>query len=703
MKRFLFALILIVSTAAMHADEGMWMAGRIGKGVGRVMKKRGLELPLNAIYNDREAALTDAVVSFGGFCSGVVVSADGLVFTNHHCGFESIHDISTPERNYMKEGFAARSREEEIPCRGLFVRFLVRTENVTKRMTRRIKEGMSEEAREAVLDSVAWVICNEVEQKDSMLNATVDSYYAGNEFWLSVYRDYNDVRLVFAPPTSVGAFGWNADNWEWPRHTGDFCVFRIYSDKDNQPAEYHPNNRPYHPKKFVPIALNGYQAGDFCMTLGYPGATQRTLSSYGIEEMAECGNTARHEMRTVKLGIMKEAMRTSDSIDVMYAAKYEEDSNYMKFSEEENKAIKQLGIIKTRREREYTLGRDTAAVNILKSLKENYEARRRTKRALAFYEEAFFNGAELPMLGMSIVNGDYVTTDREDDVRDIKKRFASYSPKLDCKIFAAMAEEYKRRVAPEFLPVFYQEADTLFGGDLKAFAESIYANSRFTSLEKTLEATADTAFIPMDDPAANLAMELLFNYFTMNAEIMNENDAIAIGERRLAEITRERIYTAADSYPDANSTMRLSYGRVSGYSPRDGVDYGYYTTTQGILEKVREYGATDPDFRIQPKLAQLLRDSSSYAGYADKSGEMRVCFITDNDITGGNSGSAMLNGRGELLGLAFDGNSEAMSGDILFDKGLQRCIGVDVRYMLYIMEKYAEAKWIVDELVTVSQ
>jgi hypothetical protein len=266
-----------------------------------------------------------------------------------------------------------------------------------------------------------------------------------------------------------------------------------------------------------------------------------------------------------------------------------------------------------------------------------------------------------------------------------------------------MAEEYKRRVAPEFLPVFYQEADTLFGGDLKAFAESIYANSRFTSLERTLEATADTAFIPMDDPAANLAMELLFNYFTMNAEIMNENDAIAIGERRLAEITRERIYTAADSYPDANSTMRLSYGRVSGYSPRDGVDYGYYTTTQGILEKVREYGATDPDFRIQPKLAQLLRDSNSYAGYADKSGEMRVCFITDNDITGGNSGSAMLNGRGELLGLAFDGNSEAMSGDILFDKGLQRCIGVDVRYMLYIMEKYSDAKWIVDELVTVSQ
>lgn len=320
------ALCLLVA-GTMLADEGMWMLGNLNKETRKSMKELGLQLPAGKLYNPKRASLKDAVVSFGGFCSGVVVSEDGLVLTNHHCGFSSVQQHSSVDHDYLRDGFVARSREEELPNPDLYVRFLLRTEDVTKRVLKAVKPDMTEAERTSVVDSMMMVIGSEVSDRDSTLTGVVDAYYGGNEFWLSVYRDYNDVRLVFAPPSSVGKFGWDQDNWEWPRHTGDFCVFRIYAGKDNQPAEYSPENVPYHPRYVAPVSLQGYREGDFCMTLGYPGSTERYLSSFGIEEMMNNSNQAQIDIRGIKQAIWKREMDRRDDIRIKYASKYDESSN----------------------------------------------------------------------------------------------------------------------------------------------------------------------------------------------------------------------------------------------------------------------------------------------------------------------------------------------------------------------------------------
>ena len=341
--------ILIVAcslfTLTGRADEGMWMLGNLNKQTRKAMKELGLQMPADKLYNPKKPSLKDAVVSFGGFCSGVVVSEDGLVFTNHHCGFSSVQQHSSVEHDYLKNGFVAHSRAEELPNPELYVRFLLRTEDVTKRVLGVVKPSMSEMERSSAVDSMMMVIGGEVSLKDSTLLGVVDAYYGGNEFWLSVYRDFNDVRLVFAPPSSVGKFGWDTDNWVWPRHTGDFCVFRIYADRKNRPADYSPNNVPYHPEYVAPISLDGYKEGSFCMTIGYPGSTERYLSSFGIEEMMNNSNQAQIDIRGVKQAIWKREMDSKDSIRIKYASKYDESSNYWKNSIGVNRAIRKLGIL----------------------------------------------------------------------------------------------------------------------------------------------------------------------------------------------------------------------------------------------------------------------------------------------------------------------------------------------------------------------
>lgn len=348
--------ILIVAcslfTLTGQADEGMWMLGNLNKQTRKTMKELGLQMPADKLYNPKKPSLKDAVVSFGGFCSGVVVSEDGLVFTNHHCGFSSVQQHSSVEHDYLKDGFVARSRAEELPNPELYVRFLLRTEDVTKRVLGAVKPSMNELERSSAVDSMMMVIGGEVSLKDSTLLGVVDAYYGGNEFWLSVYRDFNDVRLVFAPPSSVGKFGWDTDNWVWPRHTGDFCVFRIYADRKNQPADYSPDNVPYHPEYVAPISLDGYKEGSFCMTIGYPGSTERYLSSFGIEEMMNNSNQAQIDIRGVKQAIWKREMDSKDSIRIKYASKYDESSNYWKNSIGVNRAIRKLGILEKKREME---------------------------------------------------------------------------------------------------------------------------------------------------------------------------------------------------------------------------------------------------------------------------------------------------------------------------------------------------------------
>ncbi len=700
----ILACCLVGPTA--QADEGMWMPGKLNKQTRRDLKELGLQLPAHRLYSEKHPSLKDAVVSFGGFCSGVVVSGDGLVFTNHHCGFSCVQQHSSVERDYLKQGFVARNLAEELPNPELYVRFLLRQEDVTKRVLSVVSPGMSEVERAGAVDSVMLAIGQEVSREDSTLTGVVDAYYGGNEFWLSVYRDYNDVRLVFAPPSSVGKFGWDTDNWVWPRHTGDFCVFRIYADKDNRPADYSPHNVPYRPRYVAPISLDGYREGSFCMTMGYPGSTERYLSSFGIEELMRTANQAQIDIRGVKQAIWKREMDRSDTVRIKYAAKYDESSNYWKNSIGVNRAIEKLRVLDKKRGLEQELRawiQRTPAergelLHLLPDLELNYKARREATRAMAYFAETFLNGPELIQLALSILNFDFMGEEKtiQAGIRAIADKYARLDLNIDREVFTALLKEYRSRVDSVYLPEVYRTIATEYGGSEQAYVDTLYARSQVTTpraLQRFLE--RDSTYQFLDDPAIALSIDLLTKAFEMNAQTQQPSEEIVRCERLFNAAVR-RMYAARNFYPDANASMRLSFGTVRGYAPSDGVKYGHYTTVEGIREKVRAH-AGDPDFAVQPEILSLL-SSADFGRYADRDGEMKVCFISDNDITGGNSGSAMFNARGQLLGLAFDGNWEAMSSDLLYEPKTQRTIGVDVRYILFILEKLG-AQHVVERLV----
>lgn len=703
LKWMTFCLLLALAS---HADEGMWMLGNLNRQTRKAMKELGLEMPASRLYNPRKPSLKDAVVSFGGFCSGVVVSEDGLVLTNHHCGFSSVQQHSSVEHDYLKDGFVARNRSEELPNPELYVRFLLRTEDVTKRVLKHVTPRMTEAERSSVVDSMMLAIGAEVSAADSTLVGVVDAYYGGNEFWLSVYRDFNDVRLVFAPPSSIGKFGWDNDNWMWPRHTGDFCVFRIYADKNNRPADYSPDNVPYHPSYVAPISLDGYREGSFCMTLGYPGSTERYLSSYGIEEMTQTANQAQIDVRGIKQAIWKREMDRNDSIRIKYASKYDESSNYWKNSIGMNRAVRKLKVLKKKRAMEQELRRriqqtpDERAdlLQLFTDLELAYKNRREVNRAQSYFVEAFLNGPELVQQALTILNFDF-EGERDVVVANLKKIVETYKNldvDIDKEVFTAMLKEYRSQVDSAYLPEVYHTIATQYGGDDRAFVDSLYAHTQLATprgLKRFLE--RDTTYQLLDDPAISLGIDLITKAFELNMQMQEPSVQIDRGERLLNAAIR-RFYASRNFYPDANFSMRLSFGTVCGYDPFDGAHYNYYTTTRGVLEKVRAHEG-DVDFEVQPEFLSLL-SSGDFGRYADENGEMKVCFISNNDITGGNSGSAMFNARGELLGLAFDGNWEAMSSDILYEPDMQRCIGVDIRYVLFIIEKYGKAGELIREL-----
>ena len=703
LKWMTFCLLLALAS---HADEGMWMLGNLNRQTRKAMKELGLEMPASRLYNPRKPSLKDAVVSFGGFCSGVVVSEDGLVLTNHHCGFSSVQQHSSVEHDYLKDGFVARNRSEELPNPELYVRFLLRTEDVTKRVLKHVTPRMTEAERSSVVDSMMLAIGAEVSAADSTLVGVVDAYYGGNEFWLSVYRDFNDVRLVFAPPSSIGKFGWDNDNWMWPRHTGDFCVFRIYADKNNRPADYSPDNVPYHPSYVVPISLDGYREGSFCMTLGYPGSTERYLSSYGIEEMTQTANQAQIDVRGIKQAIWKREMDRNDSIRIKYASKYDESSNYWKNSIGMNRAVRKLKVLKKKRAMEQELRRwiqqtpDERAdlLQLFTDLELAYKNRREVNRAQSYFVEAFLNGPELVQQALTILNFDF-EGERDVVVANLKKIVETYKNldvDIDKEVFTAMLKEYRSQVDSAYLPEVYHTIATQYGGDDRAFVDSLYAHTQLATprgLKRFLE--RDTTYQLLDDPAISLGIDLITKAFELNMQMQEPSVQIDRGERLLNAAIR-RFYASRNFYPDANFSMRLSFGTVCGYDPFDGAHYNYYTTTRGVLEKVRAHEG-DADFEVQPEFLSLL-SSGDFGRYADENGEMKVCFISNNDITGGNSGSAMFNARGELLGLAFDGNWEAMSSDILYEPDMQRCIGVDIRYVLFVIEKYGKASELIREL-----
>ena len=665
----LTAAVCCACSLSVYADEGMWMPGHIGKQTRKEMKKLGLELSVKDLYSPNRPSLKDAVVSFGGFCSGVVVSEDGLVFTNHHCGLESVQDHSSVEHDYLRDGFVAHTRREELPNPGLFVRFLLRQENVTRRVMRAVKPGMDERERALAVDSVSRLIADETMARDTSLLGVVDAYYGGNEYWLS-------------------------------------GVFRIYAGKDNRPAGYSPDNVPYRPRYVAPVSLDGYREGDFCMTLGYPGYTGRYLSSFGIEEQMHTQNQAQIDVRSVKQDLWKQAMEHDNTLRIKYASKYDESSNYWKNSIGVNRAIERLHVLDGKRALEERLkqwirqtpGERKELLHLFTDLELNYKNRRKPARAQAYFIEAFLNGPELVQQALSILNFDFEGERDmvEKGLRDIARKYADMDVELDKKVFVAMLQTYRDKVEPDFLPDFYRTIDTLYAGDVQTYADTLYARTELATprgLKRFLE--RDTTYDFFYDPAIDVCLDLITTALAINMRMKEPSACIERDERRLTDALR-RFRRQKGTYPDANSTMRLSFGTVCGYRPADGVACRYYTTTEGIFEKVKD-NPGNPDFSVQPEVLRLLA-SRDFGRYADEKGDMKVCFISNNDITGGNSGSAMFNGRGELLGLAFDGNWEAMSSDLLYEPSLQRCIGVDVRYMLFIIEKYGKASQLIDEL-----
>ncbi len=697
MKRILLSLFSLLALVA-KADEGMWMVGNISARTDSVLRSLGLRLTPDEIYSADRPSLNDAIVMFGGFCSGVVVSPDGLVFTNHHCGFDAIQQHSTVRHDYLKNGFYAKKLKDELPNPELYVAFHLGTVDVTDKLLAGT-EDMGPVLKTLHIDSVAMCLQEEVLDTINRVYGEITPYYKGSKYYLSVYQRYDDIRLVCAPPQSLGKFGGDTDNWMWPRQTCDFSVFRIYAGKDNQPADYSKDNVPYHPKRYAHVSAQGYQPGSFCMTFGYPGSTDRYLSSYGIENTMKTTNHLRYEVRTVKLDILKEAMQKDDNTRIMYASKYAASSNYWKFSLGQNNALKNLNVIKEKRDLENEV-KEWAKANgqtqydgILDSLKVLYERDFQYNYTTELLQESFATGSDILAFCLSQLVRQLSDDGQEKESlqKKIADTYKDIDIELDRKVFAAMIKNYRKMsVSKDFEPDFYNEIDEKYNGDIDAYTEHIYAESKLTDRERlaSLQSYQDLSA----DPLFEVAYSVLSKAYTLYRQ-NNINEYERLLGDAVREMNKDREY-----YPDANFTLRMSYGIVEGYSPSAELNYVCYTLPQSLLDKNGQ-NPENHDYDLIPSVLKWLRKGDFGDRYKDKTiGQMPLCFLTNNDITGGNSGSGMFDGNGRLIGLAFDGNWEAMSGDLKFDNRLQRTIGVDIRYVLSVIEKYCKGKRIINEL-----
>ena len=704
MRKMLLAIAIIFLTFAARADEGMWLLKELNQQSIARMQELGFTFPMDRVYDEQNASLKDAVVIFGGGCTGVAVSEQGLIFTNHHCGYGAIQKLSSVEHDYLKDGFAAQDMKSELAADGLAVSFVRSTNDVTEQILSNLPSMLSEVQRQQAIDSVSRTLTEEY-INDPFTQARVVPFYAGNRYYLVIYDVFRDVRLVVAPPSSIGKFGGDTDNWMWPRQTGDFSVFRVYANKDNGAAEYSEDNVPYKPKYVVPVSLTGYKENDYAMTIGFPGTTKRYLSSWGIQRMIESENKPRIEVRGEKQQIWREAMNKSDAIRIKYASKYAGSSNYWKNSMGMNEALNRLGVVKEKEEVEHKLAEwiennpeaKAKYGNTLPSLKDAYM--NSTEQALhtTYFMEAFRNGIEIIRFANTLLAFDVNNTekDKEDFINErIINSYKDYEPELDKRVLPVMLRLYASRVPAENLPDIYTTINEKFEGDYEKYAEWLFNESKFTNLDDLMELlkTKDSKDI-QNDPAMDLALSVKDMGYALSEKMIGSYENILRSEREFMAALMEMNPDFAYS-PDANFTQRLSYGTVQGYQPRDGVWYNYYTTTDGVLEKENP---GDPEFNVQPEILSEIR-KEDFGQYANEDGELVTCFLSNNDITGGNSGSPVFNGNAELLGLAFDGNWEALSGDIVFEPEMQRTISVDVRYMLYTIDKIMNAPHIIEEL-----
>ena len=705
MKKLLVLLLTIhCSLSSSRADEGMWTLYNLPNAVYETMKQENYELPYSALYQG-EDAIKNCVVNFGGFCSGVVVSPDGLVFTNHHCGFEAIRSHSTVEHDYMLNGFVSNSFEEELPNKDLFVSFMVEQKDITPMLDSLGVNRMDSEAKYHFLDSLENVMLKEITAKDSTLRVEIKPYYEGNAYYLTTYRDYHDVRLVFALPKSMGKFGGETDNWMWPRQTCDFSVFRIYVDPTTGgPAKYSEKNVPMKPKKWAPVSLQGYVPGSFSMTIGYPGSTSRYLSSYGIKERRDAENEPRYLTREVKQNIMIRHMRASEAVRIKYDSKYAQSSNYWKNSIGMNKCIDSIGLIRQKADYEAKIRHYQDSTGFLKGkldfdlLERLYQKRFNAMRALTYYNETFGrrNTDELTRRALRVQNT-AIINGKEGKPKtyyiEFKDNSDTWDEATDREILAALLKFYRQQVEIKYQPDFYNVIDHDYKGDYQKFVDHLYKKSKLMKSDKKIYINKKSYH---KDPGVVYGESLISTIADIDADISATADSILLQEKYLCA-AKLRMEEDMPNYSDANFTMRLSYGQVGEYL-LDGKPSGYYTEASSIVEKMEKGENGVIDYEAEPIMKELL-SKLDFGKYTDKTtGKLQLCFLTNNDITGGNSGSPMFNGKGELIGLAFDGNWDSLSSDIFFDKLLARCIGVDIRYVLYMMESWGKADRLLKEI-----
>ena len=701
MKKLSMFILGLFALLPVKADEGMWTLYNLPQAVYDQMKAYGFSLPYENIYSSQDA-IKGSVVLFGGFCSGVVVSPDGLVFTNHHCGFEAIRSHSTVEHDYMLNGFYAKSFKEELPNENLFVSFMIEQQDVTARLQAMGIDSKTPEEQSALIDSLATLMTDSVKKIEKTYHVEIDPYYEGNQYFATTYQLFPDVRLVFTVPKSMGKFGGETDNWMWPRQTCDFSVFRIYADpKTNAPAEYSEQNVPYRPKKWAPVSLQGYKDGDFAMTIGYPGSTERYLSSYGIKEMRDAGNATRAQVRGLKQDIMQRHMRADEAVRIKYDSKYAQSANYWKNSIGMNKCIDSIGIIEQKQAYELRLRHWQQETGYLKGkldfdlMAKLYGERFERMRAFYYWSETFRGTSELVTRAMRAGNGMEVKGSEKDPKKqyiEFEDNSDTWDEALDKEVLAALLKNYREHVSKEYLPSIYKTIDDDFGGDCAAYVDRLYKKSVLMKNGKKLYFNKKSF---NEDLGVQLGLSLVDYLAEQREKLGPLSDSIDLQEKYFCA-ARLRMEQDFPHYSDANMTMRLSYGRVGGFT-MNGSPSGYYTTAGSIVEKMKQ-ADQNHEYFAEPIMHELL-SATDFGKYQDKTtGKMQLCFLTNNDITGGNSGSPMFNGKGELIGLAFDGNWDSLSSDIFFDSHLARCIGVDIRYVLFMMDKWGHADRLLKEI-----
>ena len=712
LNKLLFVIIFSLYSAISFANEGMWLPLLLEKLNEKEMKSLGMKISAKDIYNINSGSLKDAIVSLGGFCTGEIISAKGLVLTNHHCGFDAVQNHSTLEHNYIRDGFWAKSNTEELPNPGLFVTFIVRIEDVTKPILNGVTAAMNESERQSQVDKNMEALRSTV-KKENYQKVLIRGFFENNQYFLFITETYNDVRLVGAPPSAIGNFGKDTDNWMWPRHTGDFSMFRIYAGRDNKPADYSPNNIPYTPKKSLTISLNGVKAGDFTMVFGFPGRTMEYLPGSAVEQIMTVNDPAKIAIREKALTIIDEFMRKDEQIRIQYASKYAGIQNAYKKWQGEVLGLTRTDALGKKKAYEAEFQKRVLANTqwktfygtVLQDLNNAYAEMKPYGYARDYYNEIISKIELFTVAGQlnSLANafdqgGEVAYAKRKKEVTDfLLNFFPEHNSQVDKKLFAALMKMYVSDQPKENVSPLIKERSLTTIEDFEKLAEKVYNETSILNVKAVNEMLQQSTNVVLSfirsDNGVKLFNDILKTYQSQVQGKLNEIQTRINKLQRTYMQAQMDVFKEKKFYPDANSTLRVTYGNVKGYEARDAVTYDYYTYLDGVMEK---YKPGDYEFDVPEKLRTLYQ-TKDYGPYG-VGGKLPVCFIAANHTTGGNSGSPALNANGHLIGLNFDRVWEGTMSDINYDASICRNIMVDIRYVLFIIDKFADAKHLIKEM-----